>query len=132
MASMMARSAFGMRVVALMMVSSVWRRRNSTPRSSRVNQATLRPSSTACWPRNVLPVPDRKVPRYSRWARRSPCSDRVSEGGTVSLNGHVSLHLDYGQASASAEEVRMQTLDDLVAPFGITVGEFVEQLQAEL
>lgn len=26
----------------------------------------------------------------------------------------------------------MQTLDDLVAPFGITVGEFVEQLQAEL
>ena len=48
-------------------VSSARCRRRRTPRSSRVNQATLRPCSTACWPRasrrNVLPVPEDRAGR---------------------------------------------------------------------
>ena len=58
--------------MALVTVSSARWRRSRTPRSSRVNQATLRPSSTACWPsassRNVLPVPD--GPHTTRFSRR--------------------------------------------------------------
>ena len=58
--------------MALVTVSSARWRRTSTPRASRVNQATCSPVSTACWPRasrrNVLPVPD--GPQTTRFSRR--------------------------------------------------------------
>ena len=58
--------------MALVTVSSARWRRTRTPRSSRVNQATCSPASTACWPRassrNVLPVP--AGPHTTRFSRR--------------------------------------------------------------
>ena len=58
--------------MALVTVSSARCRRIRTPRSSRVNQATCKPCSTACWPRassrNVLPVPD--GPQTTRFSLR--------------------------------------------------------------
>ena len=61
-----------MRPTALVTVSSARWRRTSTPRSSRANQATLMPASTAVWPRaskkKVLPVPD--GPHTTRFSRR--------------------------------------------------------------
>ena len=53
MSSTTTRSARRTRAMALVTVSSARCRRSRTPRSSRVNQATLRPCSTACWPEGL-------------------------------------------------------------------------------
>ncbi|VMP72488.1 Uncharacterised protein [Streptococcus pneumoniae] len=66
------RSARRIRATALVMVSSGRWARIIAPRSSRVNQATRLPSSTACWPRasrkKVLPVPE--GPQTTRFSLR--------------------------------------------------------------
>ena len=58
--------------MALLTLSSARCRPTSTPSCSRVNQATFRPCSTACWPRassrNVLPVPE--GPQITRFSLR--------------------------------------------------------------
>jgi hypothetical protein len=71
------------RAMALLTVSSARCRRSSTPRSSRVNQATFGPAPTACWPsassRNVL---------GPRGARRPPGSpDALPIPGCAALAG---------------------------------------------
>ena len=73
MSSTMIRSTRVIRRIALVIESSARCRRTRAPRSSMLNQATVRPESMASWPRAsqkwLLPVPD--GPQTHRFSCRS-------------------------------------------------------------
>ena len=114
MSSTAIRSDRRMRATALVTVSSARWRRTSTPRSSRANQATLRPASTQSWPsasrKNVLPVPD--GPHTTRFSRRRTHSrvrraDWVGAGIDDAAGSHASKVLPVGKVAAARRVARL-------------------------